>query len=181
MSRATGQAPSASRRVSSSVCAVIRMTGSLHPEAASVSHNFTPFISGRSISTTRHASAFGKSLFSSVLGRSKVRTSKPAPVTSLRKARSIDGSSSITMMIGFCVIRSVIRSPNDCTQRLLAISDHSLTTSARMRYKNRQRLRSQSKRVRRAHGGESDQSLIYRERDAEEEWSMFNPGKGVES
>jgi hypothetical protein len=48
-----------------------------------------------------------------------------------------------------------------------------------MRYKNRQRLHSQSKEFNRAHGGESDQSLIYRERAAKEEWSTSNPDKRV--
>ena len=131
MSRATGLAPSASLRVSSSVCAVIRMTGSLHPEVASVAHSSTPFISGRSISTIRQAPVFGRSLFNNALGRSNVRTSKPAPETSRCKARRIDKSSSITIMMGFAFVTYCSSLTLNAAKYLSRRkSDHSLTTNA---------------------------------------------------
>ena len=180
MSKATGEAPSASRRVSSSVCAVIRMTGSLQPDAASVSHNSTPFISGRSISTMRHALAFGKSLLSSVLGRSKVRTSKPAPTPSRRKAFRIDGSSSITMIIGFCVTSSVITSAVEmiahigCTQYPTMVR----TTTPQMRYKNRQPTSFTTKTSFSRTPWRIRPKSDLQEARAEEEWSMSNPNTG---
>ncbi len=96
---ATGCACSIMRRVSGSSRPVIIITGKLRPDFASVSQSSNPFISGRCISTSMHASVVGISLASSALGRSKVLTWKPAARISLASARSIDGSSSTTRTV----------------------------------------------------------------------------------
>ena len=79
---------------------MINMVGRLRPDAVSALHSAAPFISGRFKSTIRQVSPFGIALAISALGRSKVRTLKPAVWINLDSARRTDGSSSTTTTVG---------------------------------------------------------------------------------
>ena len=77
---------------------------------------------------TRHAPSFGRLLFRSSLGRSKVRTSKPAVEISLCNARSMDRSSSTTMTIDLCwmtPLTMVCFSASQSDERLQRFTLHS--------------------------------------------------------
>jgi hypothetical protein len=66
-------------------------------DAVSTLHSSLPFISGRLI--FMHALSLGIALASNALGRSKVRTLKPAACINLDRVRRTEGSSSTTTTV----------------------------------------------------------------------------------
>jgi hypothetical protein len=98
-SAATACASSISRCVAKSFLPVINTAGRPQPDAASALHSALPSISGRFISTTMHALHLGIALASKTLGRSKVRTLKPAACISLASDERTERSSSTTSTV----------------------------------------------------------------------------------